>query len=95
MFGGHGVAVDGLAVGLIAGESLYLKVDAVNEPRHRALGLGRFSYGGKGKPIAMSYAEVPDAAYADPAVLMDWAEPALAAARRAASRRRKSPARRG
>jgi DNA transformation protein len=89
MFGGHGVSVDGLSVGLIAFDRLYLKVDAVNEPRHQAAGLGRFIYEGKGKPIAMSYAEVPAEAYGDPAVLMDWAEGALAAARRVVARRRK------
>jgi DNA transformation protein len=91
MFGGHGVSVDGLSVGLIARDTLYLKVDALNEPRHQAAGLGRFTYVGKGKPIAMSYAEVPEDAYTDPAVLMDWAEPALAAARRAAAKKRRKP----
>jgi DNA transformation protein len=90
MFGGHGVSIDGLSVGLIADDTLYLKVDAGNEPRHQAAGLGRFTYDGKGKPIAMSYAEVPSEAYADPAVLTDWAEGALAAARRA--KKRKPPA---
>jgi len=71
MFGGHGVSVDGLSVGLIAYDTLYLKVDAENEPRHQAAGLGRFTYDGKGKPIAMSHAQVPPEAYADPDLLMD------------------------
>lgn len=89
MFGGHGVSVDGLSVGLIADGVLYLKVDAGNEARHQAEGLGRFIYDGKdGRPMAMSYAAVPDAAYAVPAKLMDWAEGALGAARRAAAKRR-------
>lgn len=88
MFGGHGVSIDGLSVGLIADGTLYLKVDAQNEPRHTALGLGRFIYDGKGKPIAMSYAEIPPDAYDDPEVLTDWAEAALAAARRSRPRRR-------
>jgi DNA transformation protein len=90
MFGGHGVSVDGLSVGLVAFDTLYLKVDAGNEPRHEAAGLGRFVYDGKDKPIAMSYADVPDEAYDDPAVLMDWAQGALAAARRA--KKNKPPA---
>lgn len=44
MFDGHGVSVDGLSVGLIAFDTLYLKVDSVNEPRHQAARLGRFIY---------------------------------------------------
>jgi DNA transformation protein len=97
MFGGHGVSVDGLSVGLIADGRLYLKVDGENEPRHVALGLGRFVYDMKGKPAAMSYAAVPTEAYAVPAVLTDWAEGALGAARRAAAAKagRRSGGRRG
>jgi DNA transformation protein len=88
MFGGHGVSIDALSIGLIADEILYLKVDEVNEPRYAALGLGRFIYDGKDRPMAMSYARVPDAAYDEPEELRDWAEGALAAARRARSRRK-------
>lgn len=43
MFGGHGVYLDGLFIGLVARDQLYLKVDAVRGRISRPPAAGRLS----------------------------------------------------
>lgn len=82
MFGGYGVSLDGLSIGLIAGNLLFLKVDSATATRFEALGLEPFTYDRGGVPVAMSYRRAPDSALDDPATMREWGELALAAARR-------------
>jgi DNA transformation protein len=90
MFGGHGVSVDGLSVGLIADDVLYLKCDGETVADFEAVGLEPFIFDKGGRPVAMSYRRAPDAALDDAELLRDWVMRALGAARRA----KKPPARR-
>ncbi len=94
MFGGLGVFRDDVMFALVARERLYFKTDAETEPRFAAAGSEPFVYGGKGKPIRMSYWTAPDDALDDPELFQDWARLALEASRRAAAakpKRRRKP----
>lgn len=94
MFGGWGIYHDGKIFGLIVGTTFYLKVDAENRGRFDSAGLGPFTYDGKdGRPVAMSYYEVPAGLLADPLTHRDWLDGALEAAKRAsAAKNRKAVA---
>ncbi|WP_140626600.1 TfoX/Sxy family protein [Methylibium rhizosphaerae] len=96
MFGGHGIYLDGVMIGLIAYERLYLKTDEQSLPRWREAGCEPFVYDGKGKPVTMSYWTPPQEAMESPALMQPWARLALEAAVRARSAKaaRKPPARR-
>jgi DNA transformation protein and related proteins len=83
MFGGHGIYLDGLIIGLIAFDSFYLKVDDGNRPDFEAAGCEPFTYEGKDKPIVMPYWTCPADVLEDPEALRAWALKALAASRRA------------
>lgn len=83
MFGGWGIYVDDVFMGLIAYDALYFKVDDANRADYQAEGVGPFTYTGQSKPIEMSYWEVPSHVIDDAPRLHDWAAKALAAARRA------------
>lgn len=91
MFGGHGLYLDGLIIGIIAFDSFYLKVDGDNRADFEAAGSAPFAYDGKGKPIVMPYWECPAEVMEDPDRLRAWALKSLAASRRS----RKPPAGRG
>ncbi len=86
MFGGAGVFVDGLMIGLVAEDVLYLKVDAASRPAFEREGLPAFTYRRQGgKATVMSYSRAPDRLLDDPDEMLAWARRALEAARRAAS----------
>ena len=89
MFGGHGIFMNGLMLGLIADDQLYLKVDDGNRAAYEAEGLQPFTYNGKGKPVEMSYREAPSEGFDDPEILCAWAREAYAAALRADARKTK------
>ena len=89
MFGGYGVYLGQLMFGLVDNDTLYLKVDNGNRARFEAAGLLPFTYTGKrGQPVIMSYHQAPPESLEDAAVLCDWAQEALKAARRAHQMRR-------
>ncbi len=88
MFGGYGVFESGSMFGLIADDTLYLKVDDHNLAEFEAAGCGPFTYQGKrGKPMQMSYNLAPPDAMESWESLAPWAESGLAAARRAAAKK--------
>ena len=90
MFGGHGVYLDGLIVGIVIDEALYLKTDARTRARFEAAGSAPCVYTGQAKPIEMSYWSVPDAALESAQAMRPWVALALEAAlrKRAATRPR-------
>lgn len=95
MFGGHGLYLDELIVGLIAQEQLYLKTDAQTLPQWQAAGGRPFVYAsrrdGTVKTATMSYWTPPEEAIESPALMRPWARLALEAALRAqAARPRKA-----
>lgn len=83
MFGGGGVYHDGVMFGLVASDTLYLKVDETNQGDFEAEDMKPFTYTGKGKPVAMSYWELPEALYDDPDSFSEWAGKAFEAALKA------------
>lgn len=98
MFGGHGLYLDDLMVGLIAQEQLYLKTDAQTLPQWQAAGGRPFVYesrrDGTVKTAAMSYWTPPEEAIESPALMRPWARLALEAALRAQAAKPRRPARR-
>ena len=84
MFGGHGIYHDGVMIGLVADDTLYLKTGPDNAARFAEAGLEPFSYDSKIRRVITSYARAPDDALEDPAILRDWAQGAIQAARMAA-----------
>jgi len=86
MFGGTGVYCDGLFFALIFGGDLYLKADAVTVVRFDALGLLPFTYVARGRAQSINYRRAPEECFDDADAMCDWAELAMAAARRAVTK---------
>lgn len=80
MFGGGGIYHDGVIFALVAADTLYLKVNEITQADFEAEGMKPFTYTGKGKPIALSYWELPEALYDDPDGFALWARKAFEAA---------------
>ncbi|HYK82952.1 MAG TPA: TfoX/Sxy family protein [Gemmatimonadales bacterium] len=91
MFGGVGIYAGEQFFGLIADDTLYLKVDESTRPDFVARGMGPFRpYGEEGD--AMRYYALPDDVLDDAEALRPWAEKAIGVARR---KPRKPPGRPG
>ena len=92
LFGGHGLYLDGLMVGLIAAEQLYLKTDAETRPRFEASGGRPFVYARRDGKVerhaTMSYWTPPPEAIEAPEAMRPWARLALEAALRAQAAKR-------
>jgi DNA transformation protein and related proteins len=86
MFGGHGIYCDEVFMAIVVGDQLYLKVDALTQPRFEQAGSQPFIYQSKGKSAAMSYWSVPEEALESPQFMQPWAELALQAAQRKQSK---------
>ena len=82
MFGGHGLFRGGVMVGLIADDTLYLKVDDRNRADFEAAGSSPFVYEAKGKRTEMSYYQAPPDAMEEQDALSDWFHSAFEAALR-------------
>jgi DNA transformation protein len=80
MFGGWGLSVDGMNVGIVAWDTLYLKTNAETESRLLAAGARPFVYEAKGKPMTLRYHTAPDDAMESPTSMLPWARLALQAA---------------
>ncbi|MSO77032.1 MAG: TfoX family protein [Alphaproteobacteria bacterium] len=92
MFGGAGLFLDGVMFALIAEDTLYMKVDAINQGEFEAAGTEPFrSETGRGVH-EFSYYELPADCLDDQDAALAWGQSALAAARRA--RQAKPPSRR-
>lgn len=90
MFGGWGLSVDGMNLGLVAWNTLYLKGNAETEPRWLAAGCQPFVYEAKGKPMRLNYFTAPEEAMESPALMQPWARLALQAAVAARAPRQKA-----
>lgn len=86
LFGGHGLHLGDLMVGLIFAEQLYLKTDAQSQPLWEAAGASAFTYTSRReeqvKTVTMSYWTPPAEAIESPALMAPWARLALEAALR-------------
>jgi DNA transformation protein len=88
MFGGVGLYRGGVFFGLIADDSLYLKVDDSNRADYEQAGARPFQPYGE-KSYSMQYYEVPADVLEDRAQLIEWTAKALAVARGSATAKRK------
>jgi DNA transformation protein len=86
MFGGHGVYLDGLIVGIVIDDVLYLKSDDATVEAFEARQLPAFEYVDRhGKRTVMSYRLAPDEVLESPEAMRDWMRLAKEAALRAAA----------
>lgn len=92
MFGGYGVFRDGLMFGLVADDTLYLKVDDATRKTFENVNSKPFRYDRKGREMALSYYEAPVEMLDEPAAAARWAGLAWDAALRA---RASKPPKRG
>jgi DNA transformation protein len=92
MFSGYGISADGVNFGLALRAGLYFRADEVTIPRFEAEGCGPFQYQTRAKTVTVnSYWQLPARLFDDPEELSEWAKAALAAAQRAAVRKRPRP----
>lgn len=80
MFGGWGLSVDGMNIGIVAWDTLYLKTNADTEAQWLAAGARPFVYEAKGRPMTLRYHTAPEDAMESPALMLPWARLALQAA---------------
>jgi DNA transformation protein len=84
MFGGTGLYAEGVFFGLIALDTLYLKVDDTNRPLFEREGMEPFKpY--ENRPVTMMYYAVPVGVLESAPELLRWARMSVEAASRAAS----------
>lgn len=89
MFGGHGFYCDEKFFAIVIADTLYLKADDETRETFVKAGQKPFVFVMRGTEQQMSYYTVPAAALDDFDEMKPWAAVALAAARRAAAKKRK------
>ena len=95
MFGGAGIFVDGLMIGLVSDDVIYLKADSETIPAFEREGQAPFTYPTRnGAHTLTSYWRMPDRLYDDVEELARWAHAAHSVALRAAVKPKKKSARR-
>lgn len=87
LFGGHGLYRDGLIIGVLADDVLYLKTDDATRARFEAAGGTPFVFasakpGAQGQPITTSYWSLPGEAMESAQAMQPWAQLAHEAALR-------------
>lgn len=84
MFGGYGIYLDDACFGIVAGGTLYFKVDDDSRGDFEAAGAGPFQPWGDRPTVLKSFYEVPRRILKDGPALCTWAGRAVSAARAAA-----------
>ena len=89
MFSGFGISADGTNFALALRAGLYLRADEQTIPQFEAEGSAPFQYQTRARTVTVnSYWQLPARLFDDSEELADWARAALAAAQRAALRKR-------
>ena len=89
MFSGFGISADGTNFALALRAGLYLRADEQTIPQFEAEGSTPFQYQTRARTVTVnSYWQLPARLFDDSEELADWARAALAAAQRAALRKR-------
>jgi DNA transformation protein and related proteins len=89
MFSGFGISADGTNFALALRGGLYFRADDQTIPGFEAEGSKPFQYQTRARTVTVgSYWQLPERLYDDPEELTGWARAALAAAQRAALRKR-------
>jgi len=86
MFGGYGIYHQGLMMGLVADDTLYLKSDSQSAPHFCEAGSVPFEYTKNGVSMKMSYFSAPPEIFDDPQTARSWAIRAYDAALRSSSK---------
>jgi len=95
MFGKTGVFCDGLMLGMVTDNTLYLRVDDDNRLAFQeAASFPPLNYRKKGSTIDLSFWRAPERLFDEPDELVTWARIALAAAGRVAAKRERAAPRR-
>ena len=81
-FGGWGLYIDDVMFTLVRDQEAYFRADETTAGDYEALGLTRYK-SPINRGIRMPYYPLPPDLFDDPDTMVDWAERALAAARRA------------
>lgn len=96
MFGKHGIFCDGVMLGMVTDNTLYLRVDDDNRLMFaEARSHPPLNYTKRGAVIDLAFWRVPDRLFDDPGEFANWARAALAAACRVSDRRQRSSRRGG
>jgi DNA transformation protein and related proteins len=91
MFGKTGVFCDGMMLGMVTDNMLYLRVDDHNRLAfEEARSSPPLNYEKKGETIDLSFWRAPERLFDEPDELVAWARLALAAARRVAVKRKRT-----
>lgn len=95
MFGGFGLYVDDLFLAIISRDELYLKADAVSQPRYLEVGCAPFQYSKTGKDgrqevASLNYFRPPEETLESPALMLPWGRLAMEAALRSANAKPKA-----
>lgn len=89
MFGKTGVFCNGVMLGMVSDNTLYVRVDNKNRATFKeAEAYPPLNYAKKGAMIDLSFWRVPERLMDEPDELVEWAREALAAARRVAAKRK-------
>jgi DNA transformation protein len=89
MFSGYGISADGTNFALALRAGLYFRADEVTIPHFEAEGSKPFQYQTRAKTVTVnSYWQLPARLFDDTEELSRWASAALAAAQRAALKKR-------
>jgi DNA transformation protein len=89
MFSGFGISADGTKFAMALRSGLYFRADELTIPQFEAEGSSAFQYQTRAKTVTVnSYWQLPARLFDDPEELSEWARAALAAAQRAALRKR-------
>ena len=89
MFSGFGISADGINFALALRSGLYFRADEASIPQFEAEGSKPFQYQTRAKTVTVnSYWELPARLFDDSEDLSVWARTALAAAQRAAMKKR-------
>jgi DNA transformation protein len=91
MFGKTGVFCDGCMLGMVRDNTLYFRVDNDNRAAFKeAESSPPLNYAKRGSTIDLSFWRAPERLFDEPDELVDWAQAALAAARRVAAKRERT-----
>ena len=95
MFGKTGVFCNGLMLGMVTDNMLYLRVDDHNRMTFKeAASSPPLNYAKQGRAIDLAFWRAPERLFDEPDELVRWGQAALAAARRVAAKRgRTAPSR--
>jgi DNA transformation protein and related proteins len=89
MFSGFGISVDGVNFAMALRAGLYFRADDVTIPQFEAEGSKPFQYQTRAKTVIVnSYWQLPARLFDDTEELSEWARAALAAAQRAAVKKK-------